>query len=58
MKMKLWKIKMWLWDKPLIYFYYFMSKVFKILYKISDEIGYLMFGKNRWEQLKREYNVE
>lgn len=53
----LWRIKHWLQYQPSIFFYRFLAKFSYILYEISDRLGYLLFGKVRWEELKKE-NIE
>lgn len=52
--MLLWKIKYWLKYKPAIAFYWLMAKLFGTLANATDELGYLLFGKEKWEVLKNE----
>ena len=49
-----WRIQHWIKYEPLIYFYFLLSKFFKFLYEINDRFGYFIFGKEKWEKLKRE----
>ena len=54
LKWILWRIKHWFKYEPSIYFNFFLSKFFRVLYEINDRLGYFLFGKEKWEKLKRE----
>jgi hypothetical protein len=51
---RLWRIKHWLRYKPSIVFWGFMAKLFHGLTELNDRLGYLLFGREKWEKLKEE----
>jgi hypothetical protein len=51
---KLWRIKQWFKYEPSIFFDKCVAKLFHGLAELTDRLGYLIFGKVRWEKAKRE----
>jgi hypothetical protein len=58
LKYKLWKIKNWLKYEPLIFWNRFLAKLFHISTDILDRLGYLLFGKKKWEELKEKEDLK